>query len=942
MKYDVLTIIKLFAATVLPALLSIVLYSAERRMKKVKVNYWVKQAAVGILFGGIAVLATVFGIRIDGAVLNVRNAAPLTAGLLFGGPAGIIAGVIGGVYRWFASYWGAGEFSRLACTIGCILAGVFGAGCRKFMFDNKKASWFYGFVIGGTTEVLHMLLVFITNMDDVYSAFKVVSVCAVPMIVCNAVSVMLSLFIVAFVGKERVKKPLKSMRISQIFQFLLLICVIIAFAATTVFTYSLQTKIAYANADNLLELNLKDVEKDIREASDKNLLKITRSVAAKVSPDSTREELAALLSEYNVAGINIIDKNGIITESTLADFVGFDMSSGEQSAEFLCLLNGTEEFVQGYSRLAFDSSISRKYGGVTLEDGGFVQVGYDAEQFQNELTDEIEKAVANRHIGQKGGIIVCNEDGKIVYDNGGHSGESIYTFRGTKEIKASPGVRFKAMIGTTKSYCMFEMTEGFYLIANIPVSEAMFSRNIAVTILAFMETVVFAALFAHIYFLIKRLIVDNIHKINGSLSEITDGNLNVHINVRGNEEFASLSDDINATVDTLKHYISEAESRIDRELEFARQIQRSSLPSVFPPYPDRTEFSIFASMDAAKEVGGDFYDFYMTDASHLTFIVADVSGKGIPGALFMMRAKTLIKNLAESGIGIDEVFTEANRKLCENNEAEMFVTAWMGKLNLENGVLEYVNAGHNPPLVRRKSGDFEYLRTKPNFILAGMDITKYKKHEITLNKGDEIFVYTDGVTEAANSENELYGEKRLQNVLSGTFGTPSEICKAVKDDINGFVKGAEQSDDITMLAVKLDGGRRAELSVTPNGDSLKTVTAFLEETLEKWEVPTKLANKAQIAVDEIYSNIVYYSKAKNAKITVSQCGNRLELTFTDDGVKYDPTAAAEPDITLSAEDREIGGLGIFMVKKMADELNYANTDGNNRLTAVFSDTGKEV
>lgn len=197
-------------------------------------------------------------------------------------------------------------------------------------------------------------------------------------------------------------------------------------------------------------------------------------------------------------------------------------------------------------------------------------------------------------------------------------------------------------------------------------------------------------------------------------------------------EKASIADDIRAmpmgmnTIisDTLKHYIAEAESRIDRELEFARQIQRSSLPSVFPPYPERTDFSIYASMEAAKEVGGDFYDFYLTDSTHLVFLVADVSGKGIPGALFMMRAKTLIKNLAESGRSIEEVFTTANRKLCENNEAEMFVTAWMGRLNLETGLLEYVNAGHNPPLLRHKGGTFEYLRTKPNFILAGMDMTR--------------------------------------------------------------------------------------------------------------------------------------------------------------------------------------------------------------------------
>lgn len=937
MSYDFVTIAKLAAATLLPTALSIALYCAERKTGFGKAGYAVRQAVIGVLFGGIAVLATVFGIPVEGAVLNVRNAAPLTAGLLFGGPAGMIAGVIGGVYRWFATYFGAGEFSQLACTIGCILAGFFGAGCRRFMFDNKKASWLYGFVIGGTTEVLHMLLVFITNMDDVYGAYRVVAVCAAPMILCNAVSVMLSLFLVALIGKERIRKPMKKRQISQIFQFLLLICVVVAFAATTVFTASLQTKLAYADADSLLKLNLEDVEKDIREASDENLLKLARSIAAKVTPESTREELIPLLSEYNVAGINLVNADGIITESTLEAFVGYDMSEGTQSAEFLCLTRGTREFVQRYQPLSANNSITRKYAGIAFEDGGFVQVGYDAKQFQSSLTEEIRSAVSNRHIGQAGGVIVCNEQGEIIYDNGGHTGESIYTFLDTNEIKAAPGVRFTARIGDTKSYCMFSMTEGFYLIANLPTSEAMFPRDIAVTILAFMETVVFAALFAHIYFLIKKLIVDNIHKINGSLSQITDGNLNVHVNVRENEEFASLSDDINATVDTLKRYIAEAESRIDRELEFARQIQHSALPTVFPPYPERRDFAIFASMDAAKEVGGDFYDFCLTDSGHLMFLVADVSGKGIPGALFMMRAKTTIKNLAESGKDIDEVFTEANRRLCENNEAEMFVTAWMGLLDTETGLLQYVNAGHNPPLVRHRDGRFEYLRTRPNFILAGMETTRYRKYEIQLDRGDEIFVYTDGVTEAADTENRLYGEERLEAVLSASHGTPEALCRTVRADIEKFTKGAEQSDDITMLCVKREPiGRRAELTVVPDRGSIETVVNFVTETLEAWETPMKLAGRAQIAVDEVYSNIVYYSGAASATIAVADEGDRLTVRFSDDGKPYDPTTAKEPDITLSAEEREIGGLGIFMVKKMAAEIDYRYENGKNILNVGFA------
>lgn len=937
MRIDFLTVIRLVCATLLPVITAAVLYIAERKTKFGKTKYWLKQLVTGLLFGGVAVLATEFGIDVDGAVLNVRNAAPLTAGLIFGGPAGIIAGVIGGIYRWLATYWGAGEFSRLACSLASVLAGLFGAGCRKFMFDNKKASGFYGLAIGGTTEVLHMLLLFLTNMNDIYTSFRIVAKCAPLMILCNSLSVMMALFSVSLIGNERLRKPRHSRQISQIFQFLLLICVVVSFAVTCLFTNSLQTRIACANAESLLKLNLKDIEKDVREASDENLLKITQSVAGKVTASTTREELVRIAKQYNVVGINIIDDNGIIKESTIAEFVGFDMASGEQSAEFLCLLSGTDTFVQSYQPLSGDSNISRKYAGVALPNGGFVQVGYNAEQFQNEMLDQVRRAVKNRHIGKEGGIIVCDEKLTIISDNSGHEGETAINAENLKGISAESGICFTANIRGTEAYCMYTISEGFYLIAMLPASEAMFSRNIAVTVLAFMEVLVFAALFVHIYFLLKHLIVDNIHKINGSLAQITDGNLNVHVDVRENEEFASLSDDINATVETLKRYIAEAESRIDRELEFARQIQQSSLPSVFPPYPDRKDFEIFASMDAAKEVGGDFYDFYLTDASHLMFTVADVSGKGIPGALFMMRTKTLIKKLAESGRSVDEVFTEANRALCENNDAEMFVTAWMGMIDLKSGVLQYANAGHNPPLICRANGEFEYLRTRPNFVLAGMEGTKYNKHELQLAPGDEIFLYTDGVTEAANADAKLYGEKRLVNTLSKAARDPQALCAAVRADIDTFVGEAEQSDDITMLCLKFGSDQNEyAFSAVPDKDSVESVISFICEKLELWKIPTETANKVQVTADEIYSNIVNYSGAKHAKLTVSKHDDKLTLIFEDDGVPYDPTATKEPDTTLPVEQREIGGLGIHIVRKMTSELSYCYDDGKNLLKAVFN------
>lgn len=255
------------------------------------------------------------------------------------------------------------------------------------------------------------------------------------------------------------------------------------------------------------------------------------------------------------------------------------------------------------------------------------------------------------------------------------------------------------------------------------------------------------------------------------------------------------------------------EAKIEADLSIARSIQISALPCIFPPFPERKDFELFASMNAAKEVGGDFYDFYMIGEDTLGFLVADVSGKGVPAAMFMMTGKTIIKSLAESGNPPAEVFSVANEKLCEGNEAEMFITAWLGYLDLQTGLVRVANGGHNPPVLIR-DGKAEYVILKPGLILAELDDIKYKEQEVQLQKGDILFLYTDGVTEAMDGDENLYGEKRLINLLSfgdnypeasDENGIAGAVCELVKKDIDSFVQGADQSDDITMLCVRYMG-----------------------------------------------------------------------------------------------------------------------------------------
>ena len=927
-----MTLFRLITASLLPVLVAVGFYQAEKKSRfRQLANGW-KQILVGVAFGVVAILATEFGIPVDGAILNVRNAAPLTAGLIFGWPAGLISGFVGGVERWFSN---AGDYTRLACSIGTIVAGIFGAGVRKFMMDNKKASWFYGLAVGVTAEVLHMLLVFLTNASDIQRAFTVVQICAVPMIAANSLSVMLSILaITALVkrGGQHEHSGGRKENIAQTFQRWLLVCVVLAFGVTIVFTQAFQSRIAYATVDYTLRANMEDVRNDIRDVSNRNLMDITKEIAEALPKNVTQETLLQLAKQHGVTEINVIDGNGIITVSTNSEHKGFDMASGEQSAEFMVLLDGTDELVQNYRPISLDSGIYRKYAGVALEKG-FLQVGYDSAAFYEQIHEQVKYAAENRHIGQDGFIIICDENGIIVSDREGHQGEHISIFGDASGLNVQPGERVSGEIYGNPSFLMYTETEGYYIIAVMSQAEALFSRSASVYMLAFMETLVFAALFANIFVLIKKLVVRNIRKINDSLAQITKGDLNVTVDVRDNEEFASLSDDINSTVATLKNYIDEAAARFDKDLEIAKKIQHSALPSVFPPYPNRKDFSIFASMFAAKEVGGDFYDFYLLDETHLAFVVADVSGKGIPGAMFMMTSKTLIKGHAESGLSVNDVFTQVNAQLCENNEAGMFVTAWMGILDLETGLIRYANAGHNPPVVRHKDGSYEYLKGRANFVLAGMEGVRYKEQQLQLQQGDEIYLYTDGVTEAHNIHNQLFGEERLLVSLNQTNGmTVDEICAKVKADVDAFQGEAEQFDDITMMCVRLNEVENKMLSVNPTMETVSQVAAFVEEHLEKFEVPMKLSTKLMVAVDEIYSNIVRYSGASEAQVRILKETDTLRLIFCDNGKPYNPLDAKEPDITASAEDRAIGGLGIFMVRKMMDAVDYEYTGGMNKVT----------
>ena len=251
---------------------------------------------------------------------------------------------------------------------------------------------------------------------------------------------------------------------------------------------------------------------------------------------------------------------------------------------------------------------------------------------------------------------------------------------------------------------------------------------------------------------------------------------------------------------------SNAIAMTERDLALATRIQADMLPNIFPAFPEKEEFDIHASMNPAKEVGGDFYDFFFVDENHLGIVMADVSGKGVPAALFMMISMTLIKNNALSGKSPSVVLEDTNNQICANNREEMFVTAWFGVLDIESGKLVAANAGHEFPIIKSPNGKFEIYKDKHGFVIGGMEGMKYQEYESYLKPGSMLFLYTDGVPEATNSQNEQFGVERTVEALNDNPDrSPEEMLKAVYDSVNEFVGDAPQFDDLTMLCVKYNG-----------------------------------------------------------------------------------------------------------------------------------------
>jgi sigma-B regulation protein RsbU (phosphoserine phosphatase) len=454
-----------------------------------------------------------------------------------------------------------------------------------------------------------------------------------------------------------------------------------------------------------------------------------------------------------------------------------------------------------------------------------------------------------------------------------------------------------------------------------------------------------------VYYFLGEFVTKPVLYLSKETEKIAAGDFDIQISINSKDEFGQLAQSFNSMTSGIRRYISEIKeiteekSRISAELDVANRIQNSMMPNLFPAFPERKDFDIYAVIHPAKEVGGDFYDFFFIDEVNFAIIIADVSGKGVPAALFMVIAKTLLKNNISTHKNLSAAFTKTNAQLCENNDMGLFVTAFAAIINIESGKCSFVNAGHNPVYIKRKNSQYEWLKSKCGFVLAGLESTVYKEEETVINLGDTLFLYTDGITEAMNESDNLFGDERLQNVLNNHCGdkiSMRELIDGIHSEVKSFADTAVQSDDITMLAFSYNRRHNSSVKKTMIFDAfpekLHAVLDFIVKDLYELKCSARIIKQIMIAAEEIFVNIAHYayreseSKEKTVEIRFSLDleSEEVEITFIDGGKPYNPLLKADPDINLSTDKRKIGGLGIYMGKKLTD-MRYVFADGKNIL-----------
>lgn len=453
-------------------------------------------------------------------------------------------------------------------------------------------------------------------------------------------------------------------------------------------------------------------------------------------------------------------------------------------------------------------------------------------------------------------------------------------------------------------------------------------------------------------FWVARRVTRPLQALGAAADKLAGGQFDAPLpNVKSHDEIGRLIAAFDRMRIDLKNYIDNLaattaeKEKIASELSIARDIQHSILPKLFPPFPKRAGLDLYALLESAKEVGGDLYDFALLDDDHLYLCIGDVSGKGVPASLFMAVGKTLLKSTIQTTNDPAKALFHVNNEMSEGNDACMFITVFCGILDLTTNRLTYSNAGHNPPIII-KNGQPEFLGFASAPPLAALPDSKYKNETLDLHPGSKFLLYTDGVTEAMNPQQELFGEDRLIAHLKSQKSQTAEKCiHQIVRTLRAFAGEAEQSDDITLLCMSYNAlqpvasdrnSPTTALVLTNHQEEFAKLPAWLEQIATKLSWSQELMMQLNLVLEEWVVNVVSYAfqdeLVHEIELRLWQDAEKILIEISDDGIPFDPTEQADPDLTIPVEDRAIGGLGIHFIRKTMDEFTYQRLDGKNVIT----------
>ena len=636
------------------------------------------------------------------------------------------------------------------------------------------------------------------------------------------------------------------------------------FIITGVLVYSQFSYTAKERAEQMMSTRLHDVL-DLLEhadssisylnrANDASALDRTRALAEliKLNPDllHRQEELQGVCNRLGAEQISICTEDGIVEAAVPATLVGSYLSASEDLQQIAT--GGETDSYEMYSTVAPGESEHRgsmQFAGVRrLDKPGIVRLGFRT-RFEQASREEssLDNPAMKLRLGRQGRIIVIRR-GKLV----SHGRIGIPR----EELLAIPLNRVSEINVDDTEYFAYAVDRGGYrLVGVLPTQEIFRSSLRAAQIVLLSNLILFAIMFVVVSYLLQRIVVRGMSKVNEALRDITEGDLERRVSVGDSPEFTRLSNGINFMVESLRSVGEERQQSMRRGLELARTLQSTILPGKFPAFPEIDRFDLYASCFQADDVGGDFYDFSMPDAEHLHFLVADVDASGIPAALYMMRAMTIIRSIARSGLEPHQIVTAANRELCDDKQTSVHMALFYGSLNINTGELEYINAGKLSALIQRNGEEYTPMPTEADPLLGDTPEAEYHPIRCRMNSQDRLFLFTEGVLNVSNTKYEVFNAERLRKTLRVDAASVADVLHLVRSSLRQFVESSKLKKDIAMLCLEYKGdlGNKAVLNFSA-AEAQEAIDLIAEQMEEVFAAPVDIAD-VQESVRTILANL---------------------------------------------------------------------------------------